>query len=148
MAGSVFDLFAKLSLDSTEYENGLNRARGHAESGGSKIGAAISGGIKAAGVALAAAGTAVVAFGKSSVDAGMQFDVAMSQVAATMGMTVDELTQGVGTADTSFGHFEGNLREFAQFLGANTAFSATQAAEALNYMALAGYSTQESMDMS
>ena len=147
MAGSVFDLFAKLSLDSTEYENGLDRARGHAESGGSKIGAAISTGIKAAGVALAAAGTAVVAFGKSSVDAGMQFDVAMSQVAATMGMTVDELTQGVGTADTSFGHFEGNLREFAQFLGANTAFSATQAAEALNYMALAGYDVQESMDM-
>ena len=147
MAGSVFDLFAKLSLDSTEYENGLDRARGHAESGGSKIGAAIRTGVKAAGVALAAAGTAVVAFGKSSVDAGMQFDVAMSQVAATMGMTVDELTQSVGTADTSFGHFEGNLREFAQFLGANTAFSATQAAEALNYMALAGYSTQESMDM-
>lgn len=147
MAGSVFDLFAKLSLDSTEYENGLDRARGHAERGGSKIGAAISTGVKAAGVALAAAGTAVIAFGKSSVDTGMQFDVAMSQVAATMGVTVAELQQEVGSADTSFGHFEGNLREFAQFLGANTAFSATQAAEALNYMALAGYDAQESMDM-
>ena len=145
--GSVFDLFARLSLDSSEYEKGLDQARGHAESGGSRIGHALGTGLKVAGAAITAAGTAVVAFGKSSVDTGMQFDTAMSQVAATMGMTVDELGQGIGTAETSFGHFEGNLRDFAQFLGANTAFSATQAAEALNYMALAGYDTQESMDM-
>lgn len=143
----VFDLFAKLSLDSSEYEKGLGDAEKRATGGGSKIGAALGGAAKAAGVAIAAASTAVVTFSKSSVDAGMQFDSAMSQVAATMGTTVEDMTKEVGHADTAYGEFSGNLRDFAQFLGANTAFSATQAAEALNYMALAGYKTQESMDM-
>lgn len=147
MAFSVFDLFAKLSLDSSEYERGLAEAKGSATSAGSGIGNALKTGVKVAGAVLAAAGTAVVAFGKTSVNAGGQFDTAMSQVAATMGKTVEELVQSTGTAETSFGHFEGNLRDFAQFLGANTAFSATQAAEALNFMALAGYDVQQSMDM-
>lgn len=144
---NAFELFASLSLDTSGYENGLESAKNSAESGGSKIGHALGTGVKAIGTAIAAASTAVVAFTKSSVDSGMSFDTAMSQVAATMGITVEELQDSVGTADTSFGTFEGNLRDFAQFLGANTAFSATQAAEALNYMALAGYKTQESMDM-
>lgn len=87
---------------------------------------------KVAGAALVGAGTAMAAFTKSSVDAGMQFDSAMSQVAATMGTTVDEI---------------GDLRTFAQDMGSKTAFSATEAAEALNYMALAGYDANKSMDM-
>ncbi|MBO5971353.1 MAG: phage tail tape measure protein [Clostridia bacterium] len=79
------------------------------------------------------AGTAAVgAFAKSSVDAGMQFDSSMSQVAATMGKTVDEIQ---------------DLRDFAQEMGSKTAFSATEAADALNYMALAGYDSQKSMEM-
>jgi TP901 family phage tail tape measure protein len=62
----------------------------------------------------------------------MDFDKSMSQVAATMGKTVDEVQ---------------NLRDFAQEMGAKTAFSATQAADALNYMALAGYDADTSMQM-
>lgn len=147
MANVVYELMAVLGLDSKPFEDGLKGAESTATGGGSKIGAALGGAAKAAGAAVAAASTAVVAFSKSSVDAGMQFDTAMSQVAATMGKTVEEMTQEVGTADTAYGEFSGNLRDFAQFLGANTAFSATEAAEALNYMALAGYKTQESMDM-
>lgn len=76
--------------------------------------------------------TAAVAFVKKSVSVGQQFDSAMSQVAATMGTTVDNI-QG--------------LREFAQKMGDETAFSASQAAEALNYMALAGYNAETSMKM-
>ena len=147
MANVVYELMAVLGLDSKPFEDGLKGAESTATGGGSKIGKALGGAAKAAGAAVAAASTAVVAFSKSSVDAGMQFDTAMSQVAATMGKTVEEMTQEVGTADTAYGEFSGNLRDFAQFLGANTAFSATQAAEALNYMALAGYDVQQSMDM-
>lgn len=117
------------------------------KSAGSRMGQGLASGLKIATAGLAAATTAVVSFGKSSVDAGMNFDSAMSQVAATMGLTVSEMTAEVGHADTAYGEFSGNLRDFAQFLGANTAFSATEAAEALNYMALAGYDVQESMDM-
>lgn len=87
---------------------------------------------KAVGGAFAATGAAMVAFGKQSIEAGMQFDSSMSQVAATMGTTVDQI---------------GELRDFAQEMGATTAFSATQAADALNYMALAGYDAETSMSM-
>ena len=74
----------------------------------------------------------IAAVGAASLKVGMDFDKAMSQVAATMGKSVDEI---------------GNLREFAIEMGSTTAFSATQAAEGLNYMALAGYSAEESMKM-
>ena len=88
--------------------------------------------MKAAAAASAAATTAVGAFAASSVKTGMEFDKSMSQVAATMGKTVDEVQ---------------DLRAFAQEMGATTAFSATEAANALNYMALAGYDAETSMAM-
>lgn len=75
---------------------------------------------------------AVTNFAKSSVQAGMTFDKSMSQVAATMGKNVDEID---------------DLREFAKKMGSETAFSASQAADALNYMALAGYDAETSMNM-
>lgn len=74
----------------------------------------------------------LAAVGAASLKVGMDFDKAMSQVAATMGKTVDEIS---------------DLRDFAQEMGSTTAFSATQAAEGLNYMALAGYSAEQSMEM-
>lgn len=144
---NVFDLFARLTLDTSEYERDLGGARDKASSAGGGIGSALKGGLKVAGAALAAGGAAVTAFAKSSVDAGSQFDSAMAQVAATSGKSMDELTAEVGTTSTAYGDFTGNLRDFAQFLGSETSFSATQAAEALNYMALAGYDAQQSMNM-
>lgn len=74
----------------------------------------------------------LAALSAASVGAGLDFDAAMSQVAATMGVTVDDIA---------------DLRVFAQEMGATTAFSATQAAKALNYMALAGYDAETSMSM-
>lgn len=74
----------------------------------------------------------LVQFSKESISAGMNFDSSMSQVAATMGTTVDEVQ---------------NLREYAQKMGSETVFSATESAQALNYMALAGYDAEKSMAM-
>lgn len=82
-----------------------------------------------------------------SIGAGAEFDKSISQVAATMGLTMNEMAEQVGSVDLAWGEFSGNLREYAQEMGANTAFSATQAADALNYMALAGYDAQTSMEM-
>ncbi len=96
------------------------------------IGDIASGAAKAAAAAIAAATTAIGAFAKASLDTGMQFDSAMSQVAATMGTTVDQIQE---------------LRDFAMEMGASTAFSANEAAEALNYMALAGYDAETAMSM-
>lgn len=85
-----------------------------------------------AGAAITAATAGVGDFLKTSVDVTMGFDSAMSQVAATMGTTTDSIQ---------------NLRDFAQEMGATTSFSATEAAQALNYMALAGYDAEKSMNM-
>ena len=74
----------------------------------------------------------LVGVGAASLKAGADFDTAMSQVAATSGKTVGEIK---------------DLRDFAKQMGSTTSFSATEAAEGLNYMALAGYSAKKSMKM-
>lgn len=74
----------------------------------------------------------ITAIGAASVKVGIDFDSAMSQVAATMGTTTDQIQE---------------LRDFAKEMGATTQFSATEAAEGLNYMALAGYDAEQSMNM-
>ena len=121
------------------------------QAAGGKFSASFGGAIGKLGTAavsaLAAGSAALAAFGASSVKTGMEFDSAMSQVAATMGLTMDEMASQTGTVELAWGTFTGNLRDYAQEMGANTAFSATQASEALNYMALAGYDVQTSMEM-
>ena len=117
------------------------------KSAGSKMGSVIGGTMKTVAAAgMAAVGTATAAmgaFGKSAVSAGMNFDSAMSQVAATMGYSTEELNREGSEAAETFKQ----LREFAQEMGASTAFSASEAADALNYMALAGYDANTSMMM-
>lgn len=93
--------------------------------------------------ALGAATIAVGAFAGAAVNTGMEFDGSMSQVAATMGYSVEELNTAGSEANETYNE----LRNFAMEMGASTAFSATQAADALNYMALAGYDADTSMTM-
>lgn len=144
---NVFELVASLSLDTKEYERGLKSAKGMATGTSQDITKSVANMKKGALVATGAIATGLTAFGVSSVKAGAEFDTSMSQVAATMGKTNTELQQEVGEVDLAWGHFSGNLREYAQEMGKHTAFSATEAADALNYMALAGYDTQKSMQM-
>lgn len=125
---NVFDLLAKISLDTSEYESGLKNASNKSSSLSEGLGKAA----KVGAAAIGAATTAVAAFSAKAVMTGKDFDASMSQVAATMGKTVDEIE---------------DLRKFAQEMGASTSFSATQAADALNYMALAGYDAETSMNM-
>lgn len=68
---------------------------------------------------------------KESLDVGMNFEASMSQVAATMGMTRQEIEGGSEVFRA--------LSVAAKEAGESTIFTATQAAEALNYLALAGY---------
>ena len=119
----------KVTADDSGIDEQINKSENKLKSGFGKAASVVG---KAVTGALVAGTAAVGAFAKSAVDAGMSFDSSMSQVAATMGKTVDEI---------------GDLRDFAQQMGATTAFSATQAADALNYMALAGYDAETSMTM-
>lgn len=93
---------------------------------------ALKNGFHAVGEAVKAAARAAGEFIKDSVNVGMEFDKSISQVAATMGTTTAQI---------------GELRDLAKQLGSTTAFTATEAAEGLNYMALAGYDAATSMQM-
>ena len=71
----------------------------------------------------------VTGFG-AAVKSTMDFDTAMSTVQATSGATATEMSE---------------LRDKAKEMGETTQFSATESAEALNYMAMAGWKTEEMM---
>lgn len=78
----------------------------------------------------------ILGISTASVKVASDFDTSMSQVASTMGLTVEEINHGSDAYET--------LRKSAKEAGRTTAFSASQASEALNYMALAGYTVEQS----
>lgn len=67
------------------------------------------------------------------IEVGKQFETSMSKVAATM---------GVDTMSEDYQRLEQAAKDF----GATTRYTASEVAEALNYMALAGYNTQRSIE--
>ena len=93
---------------------------------------------KAAGEKLLPVTAVVTAIGAAGVKTAADFESAMSQVAATMGMTADEINNGSK-------EFE-KLEQAAKDMGSTTQFSASEAAEALNYLALAGYDVDKSIE--
>lgn len=122
------ELFVTLAIKDTAYKKGLKDAEGNASSSTSKIGGAFKTVGKVAKTAMVAGSAAAVAFTKTSIDAGMSFDSAMSQVAATMGTTVDKI---------------GNVKAKAEEMGRTTKYTATEAAEGMNILAQAGLSADE-----
>ena len=80
------------------------------------------------GITVIAKGIEKVA--SSASEAGSSFEASMSQVAATMGMTTEEVNNGSAAYTL--------LSDTAKECGKTTKFSASEAAEALNYLALAG----------
>ena len=77
--------------------------------------------------------------GTAAVNTAANFESSMSQVQATLGITTDSMSdlngESVNTMDA--------LSSLAKQLGSETKFSATEAAAAINNMAMAGYTTQE-----
>ena len=72
---------------------------------------------------------------KAAFETGSQFESSMSQVAATMGITTDEIAKGSDKFTL--------LSDAAKKCGETTMFSASQAGDALNYLALAGYDAEK-----
>ena len=103
---NLIELVAKLSLDNKQYLAGLAASKGEAMTFTRLAGGGLKKLSKLAVGAMAGASTAVTAFGVSAVKTGMGFDKAMSQVAATMGKTMDEMANEVGTVDLAWGTFE------------------------------------------
>ncbi len=69
---------------------------------------------------------------------GSDFEASMSQVAATMGMSAEDVRSGLG-------EFK-KLESAAEEMGATTKYTSAEAAEALNYLALAGYDANKSVE--
>lgn len=84
---SLLDLAAKLTLDSSEYEKGLDNAEGRA----SKVGGALKKGLgtvaKVGTAAVGAAAAGIVAFSKQSVEAASGFETSFAQLQTIMDET-------------------------------------------------------------
>ena len=106
-------------IDQTGFEQDAGNLKGLATKVTTAIGLTLSAGAIAKGL---------VSLGKTAVTQGSNFEASMSQVAATMGTTVDQIQ---------------DLSDVAKDMGSKTKFSATEAANALNYLALAGMDADE-----
>lgn len=94
---------------------------------------------KMAAAAFTGISAAAVKATQSVVNVGSSFQAAMSQVAATMGMSSQEIENN---ADAYV-----RLSDAAKQMGETTKYTATEAAQALNYLALAGYEVDESISL-
>ena len=127
-----------LELDSSRWTSSYNTVRQQmqtladsSQSMGSRF--------QAVGAMLTSAGSTLTthvtlplaAIGTASIKTAADFESSMSNVQALSGATGSELEQ---------------LSNIAKDMGATTQFSASEAADALGYMALAGWDTQQSMD--
>lgn len=88
----------------------------------------LSGLAKLAGGAVTAIGTAAVGGVKSVVEVGSSFEKSMSRVEAISGASADDLEK---------------LKNAAKEMGATTSKTASESADALSYMALAGWKTED-----
>lgn len=91
---------------------------------------ALSGMGKIGAAAMTGAGAAIGAVAVASVNVGREFEAAMSSTAATAGATQEEYNK---------------LKEAAMQMGRETSKTATESANALEYMALAGWSVDQSI---
>lgn len=81
--------------------------------------------------AISSAIQALKDFAKEVVNVGMEFDTQMSKVKAISGATADEM---------------GALRDKAKEMGESTKFTATEAGEAFEYMAMAGWKSSDMLN--
>ena len=123
---NLFNLKATLAMDSTDYDRGIDTAE-------RKVG-----GLKST-ITKLGIGATVAGIGKAAIGVGMDFEAGMSQVAATMGISSEAIRNNEGDFKL--------LSDAAKEAGATTQFSASQSAEALNYLALAGNDAQTSVSL-
>jgi len=118
---SVGDLVVKLKADAADLESGLSSAQEKLKDTGAKmkgIGSKMSMGITAP----------IAGIGLSAIMTGANFEKGMNRVKALTG--------------TTGGDFDA-LTQQAKDLGSSTAFSATQASDAMGFLAMAGFKSND-----
>lgn len=124
-------LLFNTKLDSTGFTKGLNKLSGLTKTGLGGIGKIAGATAKAVKSSMMVGGAAILGFGAYAIKAGSDFDAGMSEVQAISGGTAEDMEA---------------LRAKAKEMGATTKFSATESAEALKYMAMAGWDNQKMLD--
>lgn len=128
---NLMDLIIKITVDQSGVDQGMDQAKKTVTGASDTMTArAVAVGTAMYDMGKKAA-TGLLNIGKFSMDVGMAFDSSMSKVAAISGATGD---------DFNF------LTEKAQEMGAKTKFSASEAADAFTYMAMAGWKTGDMLD--
>ena len=134
------DKYDALQREIVETEQELQRLQQEAEKANSTLSKidAVGQKMETVGNSIAGAGKkmmpvtlAIGGVGTAAVKTAADFDTAMSQVAAVSGATGEDFDK---------------LRAKAREMGSKTKFSASEAAEAMNYMAMAGWKTEDMLD--
>ncbi|MBV1817343.1 phage tail tape measure protein [Bacteroidales bacterium MSK.15.36] len=127
-------LSAKITGDSKSFENAFERSQNKIKSFNEKVdgmGTKISDGgqkMKSFGTKTILATAPLTFFAKKTIDTGRAFQTSMSTVQALSGATGSELTK---------------LKNTAIEMGDKTRYSASEAADALGFMALAGWEVED-----
>lgn len=126
----IGSLFVRIGARIDEFEAGMRKVQDRLKQAEQRFEGmrAVGQRFTAAGAKMAAAGAAMGAGLGLAVKTAADFESAMSRVGALSGATGKEFSK---------------LRETAQKLGETTAFSASQAAEGMQFLAMAGYDTNE-----
>ena len=134
----LFTLLGKIAIDAGDSIAMLDSISDKAQSAQSKM-EAFGTNIQNAGNKIAGVGTKLTLgvttplalIGKTAISATADFESSMSEVAAISGATGEDLKA---------------LEEKAKEMGKTTKFSASESAEALKYMAMAGWKTSDMLD--
>ena len=104
---NVFDLFAKITLDSKDYEEQLGEAGSKTSGFADKLKSGLATAGKVAGAGLAAATTAIVALGKASIEGYAEYEQLIGGVETLYGsesMSIEEYAKSVGKSVDEVSH--------------------------------------------
>ena len=140
---NVFDLYAKIVLDTGEYEKGLENASGKTSSFADKLKSGLATAAKAGVAAIAAAGAGIAALTKSSLENYAEYEQLVGGVETLFKQSADVVQQYAANAYKTAGVSANTYMEQA------TAFSASLI-QSLggDTEAAAEYANQAIMDMS
>ena len=138
MSVNLGTAYAEMVLDTKKFQQGLKNAKEDLN-GFNKDMDSVASTMKSAGKSIEGAGKKltttvtlpILGIGVAAVKTTSDFDASMSRVQALSGATAEEFDR---------------LRNKAIEMGGKTAFSATESADALSYMALAGWDANKSID--
>lgn len=131
----LFTILGKIAIENSGANGAMDETADKAKSFSEKL----SGGFQTVGKNASSLGTKMsigltaplTLIGKKAINAASDFEYSMSEVAAISGATGDDLAL---------------LESKAKEMGETTKFSASESAEALKYMAMAGWKTSDMLD--